>query len=471
MSETAGTKLAAGEVVQPGTKRGGGGDGTLVRKIIWTAGTFGASFLLKLGSNIVLSRLLAPEIFGIMVIVNSMRLGIELLSDVGVEQNIVSHEDGLKHEFFNTAWTIQIMRGALLSCLFLAISPWLSTFYNVDVRVFLAIALAPLINGFASTSIFVMVKKLEVRRRNMFELRAEFINFAICVVLAVVTPTVWALVFGALLSVAARSGLSYLIDHPRHKLMLHRRHALEIWHFGKWIMVSSLVMYASTNFDRLYLGRMVPFYLLGIYGIARTISDLPTTLSRRLSYQVIFPVLAAARPGDDGAMLAELARTRYRFVLLAALVMGMGIGVADIAVRILYDHRYVEAGWMLSLLLIGAWFSVLSTLNEAMLLGAGKPAFNSATNILRFAVLAIVLPAGYYLLGFPGAVGAAILSELARYIFVGIGQHRLKLGFWTQDGVATLLVVLVVLACLGMRMALHLDTPWALLHLPVATRP
>lgn len=438
---------------------------SLLNKIFWTAGTFGASFILKLGSNVVLSRLLAPEIFGVMVIVNSMRVGLELLSDVGIEQNIVSHKDGLQHDYFNTAWTIQILRGALLSGLFLLASPWLASFYGVDVRVFQVISLAPFLNGCASTSIFVMVKNMEVRRRNMFELRAEFLNFAICVTLAIITPTVWALVFGALLSVAARSALSYFIDHPPHRLMLHRGRALEIWHFGKWIMISSLVVYVSTNFDRLYLGGIAPLYLLGIYGIARTISDLPTILARRLSYQVIFPALAAAGASGSASTIAELRSTRVKFVLLAAAALGGGSALADIAIQVLFDPRYHEAGWMLSLLLIGAMFSVLSTLNEAMLLGAGRPAFTSATNILRFVVLALALPAGYYLVGFPGAIAAIILSEAARYVFVGIGQYRIRQTFWLQDAMAVVAALAVAALVVSIRMALHLGTPWSLLHL------
>lgn len=438
---------------------------TLLRKIVWTAGTFGASFALKLGSNVVLTRLLAPEIFGVMVIVNSLRLGLELLSDVGIEQNIVSHKDGLKHEYFNTAWTVQILRGALLSCLFLLISPLLAKWYAVDVRIFQVIALAPFLTGCASTSIFVLVKNMQVRERNMFELRAEFLNFAICVALALITPTVWALVLGALLSITLRSALSYRIPRPAHRLMLDRGRVTEIWHFGKWIIVSSLVMYVSTNFDRLYLGRISPLHLLGIYGIARTISDLPTTLARRLSYQVIFPALAAAGTEGSTSTLAELRSTRLKFLLLAAAALGVGSALADVAIGLLFDPRYHEAGWMLSLLLIGGTFSVLSTLNEAMLLGAGRPAFTSATNVLRFAFLAVALPVGYHLAGFFGAIAASILSEAARYVFVGIGQRRIGMTFWQQDAAALVVALASALLVAAARLALGLGSPWSQLSL------
>ena len=75
----------------------------LLRNAVWTVGSFGLSQGLRLVMNIILARLLAPELFGIMVIVNSLRTGIELLSDVGIGQNVIYHKDGNDPEFYNTA--------------------------------------------------------------------------------------------------------------------------------------------------------------------------------------------------------------------------------------------------------------------------------------------------------------------------------------------------------------------------------
>ena len=131
-------------------------------RVSWTVGAFGGTFALKLVSTLVLSRLLAPQVFGIVVIVNTVRVGVELLSDIGIEQNIVRHPDGLTPQFFNTAWTLQMLRGLVLASIFAALSPLLASFYAVPVDVFLLMSLAPLLNSMHSTSIFALVKQLEV---------------------------------------------------------------------------------------------------------------------------------------------------------------------------------------------------------------------------------------------------------------------------------------------------------------------
>src|SRR4051794_18780341 len=100
-------------------------------RAIWTVGAFGASFSMRLLSNVILSRLLSPSVFGVIVLVNTVRYGIELLTDVGIEQNIVHHRHGLEPKFFNTAWTLQIARGAALTLLFLVLTPILSDFFGI----------------------------------------------------------------------------------------------------------------------------------------------------------------------------------------------------------------------------------------------------------------------------------------------------------------------------------------------------
>lgn len=433
-------------------------------KFVWTAGTFVVSAGLKFGLNIVLAWLLAPEILGVMVVVNAIRLGIELLTDVGIEQNIIHHRDGLTRAFRDTAWTLQLVRGLLLSGVFLAAAPLLADAYGIDTRIFLLAALSPLIGGAHSTAIFVLVKRMEVRRRNLFELSCEALAFAVQVALAAWLRSVWAPATGLVLAVAIRSALSYALPDAAQRPRLDREVVRRIVDFGKWIAVTSLVMYAATNLDRLYLGRVVPLALLGIYGIARAIAELPTTLARRMSYQIIFPALAAASegPGEGQAgAMAAIGRSRGPFVLAAAAGLAFAASVADLLIGAIYDVRYAGAGWMLAVLLGGAVFAVLSNLNEALLLSAGRPLFSSIANLLRLATLAILLPTGFALAGFAGAVVAVAVTEICQYGYVAIGLRAVGMHFRRQDALAIGLAAALFALVVAVRWQFGLGDPLA----------
>src|SRR5262245_29382509 len=76
-----------------------------IRGSMWAVGGYGASMVLRLGSNVVLWHLLVPEAFGLVLLVNVFLQGLEMFSDLGVRVSIVQHKRGDDPDFLNTAWT------------------------------------------------------------------------------------------------------------------------------------------------------------------------------------------------------------------------------------------------------------------------------------------------------------------------------------------------------------------------------
>ena len=425
----------------------------------WTAGTVGASSVVRFGLNIVLAHLLVPEILGVMVVVNSIRLGIELLSDVGIEQNIIHHADSLEPRFRDTAWTLQVLRGLMLSTIFAVGAPLFGAAYGIPASIFLVASLGPIINSLHSTAIFALVKRLEVRHRSLFELMIEVIYVVMTIGLAWVWRSVWAPVLGVVLYAALRTALSYTLPDARQRFRLDREVAMRIIHFGKWIAVTSLVTYAASNVDRLYLGTVVPLGLLGVYGIARTIAEVPTTLARRIGYQVVFPSLAGARNAGDLDGRARIARTRLAFVLVACGGIGAAASCGDLLIKLVYDPRYLQAGWMVTVLLLGAVFAILSNLNEALLLAGGRPAYSTYANLLRLGTLAVGVIGGFAVGGMVGTVIAVALAEVCQYGYIAVGQLRIRQHFWKQDAGAVLAAICLFAALVALRHALGWGTP------------
>src|SRR5258708_5704369 len=87
---------------------------TIVKGVAWAVGIFGLSQLLRIVSSIVLTRLLAPELFGILIIVYTLQNGIDLLSDLGFGQSLVLNKNAENPEFYNTVWSLRLVRGLLL---------------------------------------------------------------------------------------------------------------------------------------------------------------------------------------------------------------------------------------------------------------------------------------------------------------------------------------------------------------------
>ena len=115
----------------------------------------GASVLIRLASSLILTRLLFPEVYGVMSLVWMVMYGLAMFSDVGLGPAIIRDKRGDDPVFLNTAWTVQAIRGAVLwggSCL--AASPMAAFYGQPELAQLIPVAgLTALIAGFNSTAL------------------------------------------------------------------------------------------------------------------------------------------------------------------------------------------------------------------------------------------------------------------------------------------------------------------------------
>jgi O-antigen/teichoic acid export membrane protein len=422
---------------------------SLLNGAVWTIGAYGLSTALRTATNIVLARLLAPDIFGTMLIVYTLKIGIELLSDVGINQNIIYNKNADDPEFYNTAWSLQLLRSVVLWLVFMAAAAPMAQFYHSPILALAvpATSFSIVFTGLTSIGKSLLQKRMQIVKLNLYDTVMAFIGSAATILFAYLDPTIWALVFGGLFgSAASMIGSYFLLSDVKQRFYLSKQYSKQILNFGKWIFISSIVFFLAMYVDRLYLGRVVPLELLGVYGIARSISDLSGNLVLRLGNIVLFPFIASHSQTPRADLRNRLTSMRAKFLLFAAFGFSLFVATADFAIMILYDQRYHAASWMLPLLILGSWFSVLAYVNESILLGLGKPSYSAVANGAKLAFLVIGMPLMVLVFGLLGGVMVVALADLCRYVPILIGQRRERFSFGMQD----LLLTSAVFATIGL---------------------
>lgn len=430
----------------------------LLRQTGWLLSSHVAGQAIRLLVNIFLARLIAPQLFGIMLLANTARIGIELVSDVGIGQNIVRHREGTTRSFLDTAWTIQVIRGAVLTVVGLAVAGPLSRFYHDSLiyYVFSACALMFLIDGLYSPGRFVFQKQQKIRELALFEIIVSLINAVVNVTIIWFFPTIWGLVAALLVTgTILMMGSFYFLPLRSLSFRIDRHYLREILHFGKWIFVASIIYFLSMNFDRLYLGAAVSFHALGIYGIARSLSEALMLVAQRVGGFMIFPKIARAH-NDGIALRGALGRVRWRGMLLIALGFGPALALSDRVVVILYDDRYLAAAAILPVLMLGAWFATLATLADSVLLGIGKPGATAAANAAKLAWMVASVPFALTFGTFQWAILAIAAAEIVRYFVLSAANHRHGLSFFRQDLAHTAAMLATALAFRGALIAIGL---------------
>jgi O-antigen/teichoic acid export membrane protein len=384
-------------------------------------------------------------------------MGVQMLSDIGVGQSIVYHRDANDPDFYNTAWSLQLIRGILLWLVFSACAVPIARFYQSTIFE-LVIPIAGLnivLTGLTSTSIFLLQKRMKFSRLTGFHTAVGIGSSAALVIFAYFNPTIWALVYGSLAGATiSMVGSFFVLPDVRQRFLISRKYVFEMLSFGKWIFASSIIYFLSGNFDRLYLAKTIPLALLGVYGIARALADMLSILIVQVAYHVVFPVVSSHSQMPRSELRNQLAPIRMKFLLATALGVSLLATVADLAVKICYDDRYHAAGWMLPILVIGAWFSVLSSINESTLLGVGKPFYSALANTTKLGFIVIGLSLSVGRLGAAGIMGGVFVlaaGDLFRYMPTLIGQLREQLSFRGQDVLATVCLFTLIACWQGLR--------------------
>jgi O-antigen/teichoic acid export membrane protein len=436
---------------------------------VWTFAGYGTSQGIRLASNLILTRLLVPELFGLMALVYTFIGGLTLFSDIGIGPSIIQNRRGNDPDFFNTAWTVQIIRGVGLWICCLLITWPIATLYDEPRLLWLipVIGFTLVLFGLESTAQFALNRDVAMGRLTVFEIITQAVSVTVTVVWAWIDPNVWALAGGALFAGVMRLGISHTILHGflPNRLKWDKAALAEIVSFGKWIFLSTAMMFLSTQSDRLLLGKLFPLEFLGIYSIAFTLGDLPRQINQKVFTKVLFPVISKIADTPRGELRQKIMKSRQlALVGLMGVVLILASG-GDLIIDFLYNENFRSAGWILSIVALGLWPNLMADTLNPCLFAIGQPKYNAYGNFFSFLVIVIGVPASVTFLPANlaplGAVLAVAFSELPFYIAISLGLYKERLSCLLQDAVFTGILLASLGGIFALRLALGLGLPWA----------
>jgi O-antigen/teichoic acid export membrane protein len=314
---------------------------------------FGASQVIRLASNLILTRLLFPEAFGMMAIVSVFLMGLTMFSDVGVGPAIMSSKRGDDPDFLNTAWSIQIFRGVSLWLVALGFTYPISLYYGEpDLIYYLPVAaLTLLINGFNPTRLETANRHMQAGKVTLIEVATQVVGIITAVLFAWMLHSVWALVISGIVAALAHLVmLNVFLPGAPNRLRWEKPAAAELIHFGKWIFLSTVCGFAIGQADKVIIGGYLSLAHFGLYNIAFFLASFPFMLGGMVMRRLLIPIYRESPPAASPANFARLRKMRIAATgALAVLTMILAFGGVWL-VHVMYDDRYQAAGGIVVLI-------------------------------------------------------------------------------------------------------------------------
>lgn len=280
-----------------------------------------------------------------MALVQVFLIGLMMFSDVGIGPAIAQNRRGDDVAFLNTAWTLQVVRGALLWALACGIAAPVAWFYEVpQLAQLLPVAGVALFTaGFNPTRIDTATRHLLLGRVTGLDLASQVVGVAVMVVLAAVTGSVWALVAGSVVSALTKLLLCWrFLPGPANRIVWEPAAVRELVGFGKWIFAATAAGFLIAQGDKAVLGAYLSIDALGVYNIGWFLASFPILLGGAVTGRVLIPLYRDG-PGDP-VHAARLRRMRYGLTAAIFGLLGLMAFAGVPLVGLLYDDRYALAG-------------------------------------------------------------------------------------------------------------------------------
>lgn len=398
----------------------------VLRAVGWSMAAHVSGYGLRFIASLAMTRLLAPEMFGVMAVATVVQVVTAMLCDVGLRQAVIQSARGDSQDFLDTAWTMQIIRGGIIwvVCCLCA----LGIVWGVNAGLFepgsvyadpvlpyiiVAMSLTAVILGFQSTKSMTSDRHLNQRQLAMVELVSQATALIVAFIIGYITGSIWSFVVSALAGALINVAMTHFyLPGARNHWRLDPSCFSELIGFGRWMFISSLFTVLAANGDRIMLAGWTDPVLLGLYVLAFNLIAMIDGAGGRLFWSVAtaaFSKIASERPET---MRAAYYRSRLPFDLVYVGCAGLLYGGGEAIIQVLYDSRYDEAGRILQILSFGLLLSRFG-LTSALFLALGRPKYLGLIAGIKALALFIAAPLGHHLMGFEGALWAIALHGVA----------------------------------------------------------
>src|SRR5580700_6721127 len=310
----------------------------------------GANFALRIGSLMVLARLLDPKDFGLVGMVTAFTGVLGLFRDFGLSSATVQRVE-VTEEQVSTLFWINCLVGATLWLLLAAVSPLVAAFYREPRLLWVTIVLAV---GFFFNAIGVQHSAMLQRQMRFTTLASiDIISLVLSVSVGIGMALrgfgYWSLVAMTIVAPFVTSISLWLTTRwvpgpPRRRVGIH-----SMMRFGGTITLNGLVVYVAYNLEKVLLGRFWGADAIGIYGRAYQLINIPTDNMNSAVGEVAFSALS--RVQDDPVRRKSYFLKGYSLVLSLTLPITFACAFfANDIVLVLLGPKWKEAAPLFRLL-------------------------------------------------------------------------------------------------------------------------
>jgi len=400
--------------------------------MLWTATEKFGSMAMSFVSNLILARLLLPEDFGV---IGMLQIFISITGAFmigGFGDAIIQKKDA-SHTDFSTVFVWNMVLSIFFYVVLFISAPAIARFYEMSIlcEVLRVYGLVLILVALSVVQNAILRKQLRFKVLAMRNLVASFCGLVVGIVMAFTGYGVWSLISSALINQIMNVILVWRISSWRPSIIFDKSSFKELFAFGGMMMLTSLIEKIYNNIQGLLIGKWYTANDLGYYTQAKKLEEVPTNTLSYIVTNVSFPVFS--RLQDDNEKLLYALRknlkavTYLNFPLCILLII-----IAKPLIEILYGAKWDLSVPYFQLLCLSGLLYTLNSLNGNVVKALGKGRLFFLINLIQRVVgLALMIVGIQY--SVKGLLVAVVLASYINYFIYSLANSKLLgYGLWQQ---------------------------------------
>jgi lipopolysaccharide exporter len=244
--------------------------------------------------NILLTRILAPEAFGMMAIVMAVNAMYDAFTEVGIKESIIQNPHGSTRTYLNGAWWFSVIRSSALYAIAFFAAPFIAHFYkNEHLTSLIRVCFVNMLfSGALSAGAYLALKQLNYKKWTIIISGGNLCGIATAIIAALLLKNVWALAIGFCAEAFFRLILSYCLCPFLPRFVFNKQELNELFKFAKGMFGLPILTFVCMRIDTFTLGKLYSASELGLYNMASTLAQMPSLMLSNLISQILLPAFS-----------------------------------------------------------------------------------------------------------------------------------------------------------------------------------
>lgn len=401
--------------------------------VIWASIQRFGTMIISFVTNIVLARLLTPDDFGTIGMLLLFLAIANTFVDSGFGSALIQKKDANQTDF-STVFFINLGLSVVVYAILFFGAPWVARFYDVDILrpLLRAQGLVLILHAFSIIQTALLRKKMDFKNLSICNLIGNIVGSVVGIGAALMGFGVWSLVIRTLVVGFVTSLLLWIIGKWKPFLVFSKQSFKELFGFGGFMLLSSIVFCVSNNVQTLVIGKLFNSSSLGNFTQARQLRNVITDSVSSIIAQVLYPEFANNQT-DDILLLNKLHLSISILSFLSVGIMALCIIIAEPLILLLFGEKWVHSILFFQILCIAGCFYALQDVNINIVAAKGKSKLLFIFNTISTIVYLIMIIVGGKLYGMNGLVIASTVYVFIAYlVFTFLSLRILKDNIWNH---------------------------------------